>query len=225
LPAPLSYGQHRERNAVEKLILASQSPRRRQLLEEAGFSLVVVPADIDETRRPGESPVQLVERLALGKAEATRRALGGNAPASALVAADTIVWTDNGEVLGKPKDRQHAARMLQDLSGRTHHVSTGVCAMTLTPAAEINAKSSFVETADVTFFELTQKEIETYVASGEPMDKAGGYGIQGLGRLLVKSISGDWFTVVGLPVSRLIRELGLLEGRPGMVADLLGRES
>ena len=193
------------------MILASQSPRRRELLSEAGFELEILPADIDETRRDGESPVELVERLASEKAEAARTALD-HAPADGLlVAADTIVWMGS-EALGKPADKTDAARMLRELSGRTHHVSTGVCVMRLSGDASALATATFVETTDVTFWDLTEAEILAYVATGEPMDKAGAYGIQGAGRVLVRGISGDYANVVGLPVSRLLRELGGLSG-------------
>lgn len=207
------------------MILASASPRRRELLRKAGFDVTVLPADVDETRQPDEPPVHLVERLAQLKAHATLdaqsslRASSSSPSISAenvLLAADTIVWTDDGEVLGKPADAESACRTLHDLSGRTHHVSTGVCIIAS------GSQRSFVETTDVTFFPLTDAEISAYVATGEPMDKAGSYGIQGLGRLLVRSISGDYANVVGLPVSRVVRELGQLLGR-NLVPDLLQR--
>lgn len=207
------------------MILASASPRRRELLCKAGFDVTVLPADVDETRQPDEPPVHLVERLAQLKAHATLdaqsslRASSSSPSAFAediLLAADTIVWTDDGEVLGKPADAESACQTLRDLSGRTHHVSTGVCIIAS------GSQRSFVETTDVTFFPLTDAEISAYVATGEPMDKAGSYGIQGLGRLLVRSISGDYANVVGLPVSRVVRELGQLLGRD-LVPDLLQR--
>ena len=191
------------------MILASQSPRRRELLSEAGFDLEIRPGDIDEARLDGESPVELVARLASQKAEAARSALD-HAPADGLlVAADTIVWMGS-EALGKPADELDAARMLRELSGRTHHVSTGVCAMRLASDASALSAVTFVETTAVTFWELTEAEILAYVATGEPMDKAGAYGIQGAGRVLVRGIEGDYANVVGLPVSRLLRELGAL---------------
>ena len=193
------------------MILASQSPRRRELLSEAGFELEIRPADIDEARLGGESPVDLVARLAAQKAEAARAALDHVPADGLLVAADTIVWM-GAEALGKPEDERDAARMLRELSGRTHHVSTGVCAMRLGEDASALATTTFVETTDVTFWELTEAEILSYVATGEPMDKAGAYGIQGAGRVLVRGISGDYANVVGLPVSRLLRELGSLSG-------------
>lgn len=193
------------------MILASQSPRRRELLGDAGFELEVVPADIDETRQDGESPVDLVSRLAAEKAESVRAALG-HAPADGLlVAADTIVWMGD-EALGKPVDAADAVAMLHELSGRTHHVSTGVCAMLLAPDGSLERESRFVETSDVTFWELTDEQVDAYVACGEPLDKAGAYGIQGTGRLLVREVRGDYSNIVGLPVARLVRELGELVG-------------
>lgn len=203
------------------MYLASQSPRRRQLLEAAGFSLTIVPADIDETRHEGETPSHLVERLACQKAEATRLALAGAASDNVLLAADTIVWTEDGDVLGKPADEKAACATLRELSGRVHHVSTGVCLMQLDHAATAVATRSFVETTRVSFFDLTDEEIRAYVASGEPMDKAGAYGIQGRGRLLVSGIDGDWSNVVGLPVARVVRELEALLGRSDLVARCL----
>ena len=122
-----------------------------------------------------------------------------------MVAADTTVWIDGLE-LGKPRDDKDARAMLVRLSGRTHHVSTGVCVL----AAE--RESSFVETSSVTFFKLSPEQIDAYVRSGEPRDKAGAYGIQGRGRLLVSGIEGDYFNIVGLPVARLARELDALLG-------------
>lgn len=193
------------------MILASQSPRRRELLAEAGFELDVRPADVDESRLPGERPVELVGRLAAEKAEAARAAAGVVPADRLLVAADTIVWIGD-EALGKPADAADAARMLRGLSGRTHHVSTGVCALLLGDDGSSLRAASFVETTDVTFWDLTDAEVDAYVATGEPLDKAGAYGIQGAGRMLVRSVSGDYQNVVGLPVSRLVRELAALVG-------------
>lgn len=199
------------------MILASQSPRRRALLADAGFDLEIVPANIDENRREDETPVELVARLATEKAESVRGSLG-HAPADGLlVAADTIVWMGD-EALGKPADPADAARMLRELSGRTHHVSTGVCAMKLGPDASPIATTSFVETTDVTFWELSDAEIVAYVETDEPLDKAGAYGIQGAGRLLVQEITGDYANVVGLPVSRLVRELAALCDQDDLIA-------
>ena len=191
------------------MILASQSPRRRQLLEELGYSLTVLPADIDESPLDGETPVELVGRLATQKAEASRARAAAEKVADAdglLVAADTIVWHD-GIVLGKPTDAEDARQMLTDLSGKTHYVSTGCCVMTLDNDGRAAETRTFVETCDVEFWPLNASQVDAYVATGEPMDKAGAYGIQGLGRVLVKGIRGDYYSVVGLPVSRLYREI------------------
>ncbi len=197
------------------MILASQSPRRRQLLEELGYELTVLPADIDESPLPNESPVELVGRLAREKAEASRVRAAAEKVTDAdglLVAADTIVWHD-GVALGKPADADDARRMLCDLSGKTHHVSTGCCVMALDREGRAAATRSFVETCDVEFWPLNQAQVDAYVATGEPMDKAGAYGIQGLGRVLVKGIRGDYYSVVGLPVSRLYREIESLRAK------------
>ena len=206
------------------MILASQSPRRRELLEAVGFELTVAPADIDEHRLPGEKPVELVARLAREKAEASRAAWaasGASVPADQLlVAADTIVWTAD-DVLGKPADAADARRMLAELSGQTHHVTTGVCLMLLDGACATERTASFTETTDVEFWPLVGDEIEAYVATGEPLDKAGSYGIQGEGRLLVRRITGDYSNVVGLPVARLVRELATLTDNPSLLARLM----
>lgn len=209
------------------MILASASPRRAQLLEGAGIYLHIRPADIDETRLPGESPVELVERLACTKAHAAFANHDDYVRDTSLLGADTIVWTDDGEVLGKPKDPGEACRMLRDLSGRTHHVSTGVCLMIDPwPAEGEPLETSFVETTDVTFYDLTDEQIAAYVATREPMDKAGAYGIQGTGRLLVRRIAGDYYNVVGLPVARVIRELDALipaDSAENLTVELLGQ--
>lgn len=201
------------------MILASASPRRYELLSECGFDLTVCPADIDESRLVGESPIELVRRLAEGKARAAVDALAIPLE-EPLVAADTIVWDDRGDVLGKPADEADAVRMLRLLSGVTHHVSTGVCV--LVPTAAKPREASFVETTDVTFCALTDAEIGAYVASGEPMDKAGAYGIQGLGRLLVSGVRGDYLNVVGLPVNRTLRVLDELYGGNDVITRVLG---
>ncbi len=181
------------------MILASQSPRRIELMREAGFDIRVIPADIDETALPGEGPFDLVERLARAKAAAVA---GEHAEAGEpVVAADTIVTLDGG-LLGKPADKADAHRMLRALSGKTHQVATGVC------IACDGRSESFVDITDVTFYELSNAEIDAYVASGEPMDKAGAYGIQGQhGRMLVEKIDGDFYNVVGLPIAKVVRAL------------------
>lgn len=179
------------------MILASQSPRRRELLGQMGFSFTVRPAKGEELPHPELTPAQLVEELA------RQKALEVSAEAEAddvVVAADTVVAID-GVVLGKPHDKAHAAEMLSALSGREHTVYTGV--------AVKRGETLLVEheTTQVRFRPLTEREIDLYIQTGEPMDKAGSYGIQGYGALLVEGIRGDYFNVVGLPICRLGRML------------------
>ena len=187
------------------MILASASPRRKELLERAGFALTIVPADVDETRLPDEGPADLVARLATLKAHACLDAYGNLAPSETLIGADTIVWLDD-DILGKPTDDADAVRMLRELSGRTHHVSTGVCL--LIGETDHVRERVFVETSHVTFRSLADEEIRAYVATGEPLDKAGSYAIQGGARKFVERLEGDYDNVVGLPVKRVLHELG-----------------
>ena len=189
------------------MILASQSPRRREIFERAGFSFTVHAADIDETPLSNETPPQMVERLARTKAHATvpfAREMGDNL----IVAADTIVWSPDVGVLGKPADDADALRMLTLLSGRTHFVTSGVSIIRIDGDSTI--EHTFHETTDVTFHLVSDACLRAYVASGEPRDKAGAYAIQGRGAVLVKSIRGDYDNVVGLPLSRLVRELNVV---------------
>lgn len=186
------------------MILASQSPRRIELMREAGYDIRVIPADIDETPFDNEAPLTLVERLARAKVAAEHAD-----PSELTIAADTIVTFD-GKILGKPANEDEARTMLHELSGRTHQVATGVCIVRAGDATAPHAAESlsFVDVTDVTFYELTDEQIERYVASGEPMDKAGAYGIQGVGgRMLVHDISGDFYNVVGLPIARVARAI------------------
>ena len=189
------------------IILASQSPRRIELIDEAGFTCRVIPADIDETPHEGEQPLDLVGRLAKDKAlcVASEHAHAGEI----VVAADTIVTID-GVILGKPADAQDAKRMLRLLSGRTHQVATGVCVARANAAGDTAEPvlQNFVEVTDVTFYALDEDTIEEYAQSGEPLDKAGAYGIQGKGgRMLVEKIDGDFYNVVGLPIARVARTI------------------
>lgn len=179
-----------------ELILASASPRRQTLIRMIEPKALFMPADVDETIRE-EIPVwDQPAYLAVRKG----KALAEQYPASLVLGCDTSVILEE-TVLGKPKDREDAFRMLTLLSGRTHCVVTG-CALFL------NGKSHvFSEKTEVTFYPLTEKEIRDYIETGEPMDKAGAYGIQGLGGLLVKGINGDYANVVGLPAARLKREI------------------
>lgn len=179
------------------MILASQSPRRRELLGQMGFSFTVRPAKGEELPHPELTPAQLVEELARQKAlEVSAEAASDDV----VVAADTVVAID-GVVLGKPRDKAHAAEMLSALSGREHTVYTGV--------AVKRGETLLVEheATQVRFRPLTEWEIDLYIQTGEPMDKAGSYGIQGYGALLVEGIRGDYFNVVGLPICRLGRML------------------
>jgi len=189
------------------ILLASGSPRRRELLTQAGFRFTVKTADVDETTEEKE-PAKVVEALSRRKAEAVYQLISsqdgkdtvrdGN---DMVVAADTIVSQD-GEILGKPKDEADACRMLRELSGRTHVVYTGVTLIT-----PDGVRRTFSTATKVTFYPLSEEEIREYVASGEPMDKAGAYGIQGLGARLVERIEGDYNNVVGFPLAHFIRVL------------------
>ena len=180
------------------IILASQSPRRRELLGQMGISdFIIRPAQGEEKAAPGLSPAQLVEALSLQKGVEVAAA---SAPGDLVISADTVVAVD-GRVLGKPHSREEAAAMLASLSGRTHTVYTGV-----TVCRDGDVLTEHEATA-VRFRSLTSGEIAAYVATGEPMDKAGAYGIQGYGALLVEGIEGDYCNVVGLPVCRLGRML------------------
>jgi septum formation protein len=205
------------------VILASASPRRRELLEELGIVPTIMTQDVDETPLDGEAPTHLVERLAMLKADACAANLSGEQMGETVLAADTIVWSDDGDVLGKPSCPQEARETLRKLSGKTHHVSTGVCLVSF--ARGTRRSVSFVDTTSVSFHDLSDEQIDAYVRSGEPSDKAGSYGIQGRGRLLVASIEGDYYNVVGLPIARTMRALEELDSeadRKWTIARLLG---
>lgn len=185
------------------IVLASASPRRRHLLEMLGIPHVVQPADVDETRLPGEVPEAMAVRLAAAKASAVhvRR------PDDLVLAADTVVTIDD-QVLGKPENQADAERMLALLSGRGHRVVTGV-ALAL-PGGEVRDR---YDVTHVWFRELSPELIRSYVATGEPLDKAGSYGVQGVGAVLIERVDGDFFSVMGLPL-RLVVELLEDAGRP-----------
>ncbi len=180
-----------------RIILASQSPRRRELLHLIRLDHEVQPANVDETQKPDETPRVYAERVARDKALAIAREQGD----AVVIAADTIVVVD-GDVLGKPNDAESAAAMLARLSDRTHLVDTAVAVV------RNGTVVSDVEEVDVTFRALDAAEIQRYIATGEPMDKAGAYGIQGYGATIVKRIRGDYFAVMGLPLGLLVRLLG-----------------
>lgn len=189
-----------------RLILASASPRRAELLRAAGIAFDVMPADVDETVDPEETPDGYVRRVAQLKAET----IIARAPGRVILGADTIVLTDN-QVLGKPVDHDEARRMLRLLSGREHVVITAVCLVN--SAAESNRIHTSVARTAVEFAPLDDPEIDAYIASGEPMGKAGAYAIQGLASRFVTRIDGSYSNVVGLPVAlvySLCKSAGLL---------------
>ncbi len=181
------------------LILASRSPRRQEILERAGIPHLVRPAEVDESVSPGEDPVTYVLRVARAKSEAVRAK-----NSDIVLGADTVVVAD-GEILGKPEDPAGAFRMLSRLSGREHTVITGVHLRRGTRVEQA------AEQTMVRFLELSSQDIERYVASGEPMDKAGAYAIQGLASKFIDRVEGCYFNVVGLPISRVCLLLRRLE--------------
>jgi septum formation protein len=180
------------------LVLASASPRRKELLTQAGYQFIVVPANIPEEHRPAEDPAAFVTRLALEKAQSVFDQVGDVASEEPVLVlgADTTVLVA-GEILGKPRDKADAARMLRLLSGRTHQVITGVCLISE------NKTEVAAETTVVTMREISEKEIARYIATGEPMDKAGAYAIQGYAARWIPRIEGCYFNVVGLPLARV----------------------
>ncbi len=179
-----------------EIILASQSPRRAELLGRTIKDFRVVVSEVSEELPEGISPGDAVEMLCLRKAEA----VASSNPDALVIGSDTVVALGD-KILGKPESADHAAEILRELSGREHVVYTGV-------AICAGGKSeSFISSTAVKFYELSEELISAYVADGEPMDKAGAYGIQGLGGLLVEGIKGDYFTVMGLPMAELYRVL------------------
>lgn len=181
---------------IMALVLASQSPRRKVLM---GFITTEFTVDVpteEEKVEPGTPADEMVQTLALKKA----RAVAGRHPGDIIIGCDTVVAVED-EILGKPKSEEDAAAMLHKLSGKEHHVHTGVALV------QDDREECFVSTTGVKFYDLEEELVQWYVATGEPADKAGAYGIQGNGSVLVESLSGDYFTVMGLPVGRLYREL------------------
>ncbi len=186
------------------LILASGSPRRRELLTRMGLSFTVCPADADETLKPGLAPREQVMRLSRIKAEDVRAKFPGED--DVILSADTVVVL-GGEILGKPKDPADACRMLRALSGKSHLVLTGVTVQSGSLPPDTRC-----EETEVRFRELSAEEISAYTDTGEPMDKAGAYGIQGYGALFVESLAGDYYNVMGLPVclsGQMLRKAGI----------------
>jgi len=185
---------------MTRLVLASASPRRAALLREAGWAFEVAPVDLDETLRPGETAQAYVERLAQAKAAAA----ASKDPEAVVLGADTTVVVQ-GQVLGKPLDSADAARMLRLLSGRTHDVLTGICLL------KGLRSLVHVESSRVRIAALSDAEIEWYIGTGEPFDKAGGYAVQGLASRFIEAVDGSYSNVVGLPVASvnsLLKQLG-----------------
>ncbi len=194
-----------------KIILASTSPRRAEILRDAAIPFEILAPQIDEAVLPGETAQAMVARLAEAKARAAAAKTEAGKRECIIVGADTTVELD-GEILGKPRDSAHAREMLARLSGRTHHVLTGIFLLRLSG----NSTRAAVENSAVTFAPLSDSEIDSYIASGEPMGKAGAYAIQGLAGRYIPKIEGCYFNVVGMPLARLyalLRELGWREGK------------
>jgi septum formation protein len=174
------------------LILASASPRRQQFLTDLGLTFTCLPADIDETPKTGETPIALALRLALAKAET----IAELHPQAYVIGSDTVV-TLNNRILGKPADATHALDILSSLQGKTHQVITGLSLTCL----QDNCSENLSKTTNVTFTNFSDSILRAYIRTGEPMDKAGAYGIQGKGSFLVRSIQGSCSNVIGLPVN------------------------
>ncbi|MDI6784915.1 MAG: Maf family protein [bacterium] len=179
-----------------QFILASKSPRRAQLLNQVGLQFKIIPSHIDESIHLSANPVQAVRQIALAKAQSVAE----NQKTGIIIGADTIV-VSNRKIVGKPKDKSDARRLLNQLSGRTHQVITGVAVI---DARTKRKKVSHCITS-VRFRKLTKPEIDAYIATGDPFDKAGAYGIQGKGALFIEKINGDYFNVVGLPLVLLMK--------------------
>ena len=185
---------------MRKIILASASPRRRELLEQGGIPFTVIPSQAEE-KITTDQPVQAVEELSYLKcSDIYEKSLGD----VLVIGADTVVASE-GKILGKPSSQKDAVKMLQSLQGREHEVYTGVTIMAR--EGNENRKKTFHEKTKVVFYPMSDEEIRSYVNTGEPMDKAGAYGIQGKSAVFIKEISGDYNNVVGLPLARLYQEL------------------
>jgi septum formation protein len=193
---------------VKPIILASASPRRQEILRNAGIPFMVQPSHVPEVPRDAESPKTYAERLARDKALEVSK----HHPDDFVLGADTVVVV-NGTMLEKPAHTKDAARMLRLLSGKTHEVTTGVCLVHPQLTTENREPRTVSETTKVTVTSLSDEDIAAYIATGEPMDKAGAYAIQGIASRWISRIDGDYFNVVGLPVSlvyRMLREAGAL---------------
>ncbi|MFN7984404.1 MAG: Maf family protein [Vicinamibacterales bacterium] len=200
-----------------RLVLASASPRRSELLTAAGFSFEILVADVDETAHPGEAPREYVRRLAREKAAASLARLNSGAEPAVVLGADTTVVVD-GEILGKPVDLADAERMLRLLSGRSHTVLTGVAVTT------IDAHADTVVETEVFVNALSNEQVAWYVGSGEGADKAGAYAIQGLASRFITRIDGSYSNVVGLPVAAVDELIRTVVGRSGVLASSIASE-
>lgn len=187
-----------------KVILASKSPRRKEILGQMGMEFEILPA-VGEEVIADTDPARVVEALSKQKAEEIAQKLMGSSSPVLVIGADTVVAQD-GEILGKPVDEADAVRMLRELQGREHSVFTGVTLIRIAGDGKREQKT-FSEETKVSFYPMSEEEIEAYVATGEPMDKAGAYGIQGKAFVYVKGISGDYYNVVGLPAARIYQEM------------------
>ena len=188
---------------MRRIILASASPRRRELLERAGVKFEVIPASGDENRT-SDDPKEAVAQLARDKAVSVKATVEDAEEGTVIIGSDTVVVFQN-MILGKPHDQEDAADTLKKLQGNTHQVYTGVSVLEKKNGQ--GQEHAFYESTDVTFYPVSDKEIREYVATGEPMDKAGSYGIQGFFGIYVKGINGDYNNVVGLPAARLFYEM------------------
>ena len=184
---------------MKRIILASASPRRRELLERAGVNFEVIPASGEENRI-SDDPKEAVQQLARDKAVSVMHTIEDSADGTLVIGSDTVVVFEN-MILGKPHDIEDAVNTLKKLQGNTHQVYTGVSV--LEKKNGVWTEHTFYESTDVTFYPVSDEEIRAYVATGEPMDKAGSYGIQGIFGIYVRGICGDYNNVVGLPVARL----------------------
>ena len=191
-----------------QIILASGSPRRKELLEQAGYEFIIEVSDADENISV-DFPGDLVEELSFRKADAVAKNHGGKNDNFIIIGADTVVVLD-GKVLGKPEGEKGAVVMLRELSGRTHQVYTGVSLLVIKNGI-MSAKKQFHVCTDVTMRELGEEEIRDYVNTGEPLDKAGAYGIQGKAAVFISGICGDYYNVVGLPICQTALELAHLD--------------
>lgn len=195
-------------NTVEQktIILASSSPRRQELIRSLGLPVEMMSSDADESTEPGLSPSQVVEELSVRKAEAVRQKMKDRQTSGVIIGSDTIVALSGNEILGKPKDEADAFRMLKAIQGRQHEVYSGVACI---DAQSGNQPAKIVghTVSKVTFRPMSDEEIRAYVKTGEPLDKAGSYGVQGLGAVFIEKIEGDFYSIMGLPLNLLYQML------------------